>query len=122
MSDLEALCYVTQLNPTQLAGLVHLADMSDAQIAEFATRVGTAWDANEQAVADAHDAVKDAMTRRLEVETEVARACRNERRSFPTDDESARCWEARQAWLKAKDDLEAAQKRFKQGVTEEQLT
>lgn len=117
-----ALCRVTNLNSIQAAGLDQLAAMSPAELEAFAAAVDAAWEANRQAVTEAHTAVAAAMTERLAVETAVAAACRNERRVFPTDDESTRCWEAREVWLATKAALDETRERFKAGVTTGQIT
>jgi hypothetical protein len=88
---------------------------------DLADEHDAAWTDNQQAIQDAAAAVKAALAHRIEVETGVADALRRDHRRAVTDDEAARCWQAREEWLAAKDTLAEAQTRFKQGVTAEQL-
>ena len=124
----EALCALTQLNDDQVAGLDTLAGMDDDEADAFGQQVEAAWEANRQALLAAREAIDVAMQRRLEVETECGLAARA--RYFEggaqgqpelTDEEKARCWAAREVWHAAKEAAAAAEQRFKEGVTAEQL-
>lgn len=124
----EALCALTALTDAQLAGLDSLVDLSAKEVVAFGERVDAAWAANQRAVADARAAIDAAMRERMEIEAACSKAARARwvaggSQGVPhlNDEESQRCWDARETWLAAKDLALSVAGRFKLGVTEDQL-
>ncbi len=128
----EDLCALTGMTDEQIAGLRALEAMSSKEQRAFAQRVAEAWDSNVADVQAARDVLraavaecKAAATRYAEV-TAPFRPRIASRMLSPTEAEleheaAMACVATYQAKVTAEEDVLAANARFKQGVTAEQL-
>lgn len=116
----QTLCRLTGLTDDQLAGVDRLTGLTGEQAGEFTEVFEEAWQENGRVVRAAKAAFGDAARAVARIETEIGALCQRERR-WPTDHEQARIDAARDQRETARAAVQAAQERFKAGVTDEQF-